>query len=245
MKKFKRRMYLKLRKRLGKDPEVFAPHGVPIRVPEDTDLAITYLLAKGRPYEEEEAGMVQGFMAPGTNVIELGGCMGIVSALIRKTIGPDAQHIIVEANPRLVPICEANATIGAAEGKTRVLAAAIDYSGAETVTFAAGPNAHMGRVGAGGEAGVTVPALQLSELAKTLPDGPFALVCDIEGGELSLFAAERDLLNRIDLIVLETHPHIYAGGAADMAPMMAAICDSGLELVKEEKDVICFQRKPR
>lgn len=243
-KKFKRRQYLKLRKRLGHSNEDFAPHGVPVHIPEGSDLAITYLLAKGRAYEAEEAGMVRDFLAPGMNVIELGGCFGVVSALVRKTIGPDARHIIVEANPALIGTLTRNATSGAAPGRTEVLNAAVDYSGAPSVTFSIGPNAHMGRLGAGGQT-VTVPALRLSDLAARLPEGPYALVCDIEGAELGLFAAEAGALDRVDLVILETHPDAYPRRKADLDAMLGLLADAGLARVRAEEDVVCFRRTGR
>ena len=75
-----------IRKIFVSDDEFFSPHGVPIRVPKDGDLAIRYLLARGRPYEAPEADMVRKYLSIVMTVIELGGCYGIVSALIRKQI---------------------------------------------------------------------------------------------------------------------------------------------------------------
>ena len=244
MKQLRRRFYLWLRQVTGKSSEDFAPHGVPVHIPADADLAIRYLLAKGRPYEAPEAEMVTRYLAPGTHVIELGGCMGVVSALIRSRIGPAARHIVVEANPDLAKICGANATRAAAPGATDVVEAAVDYSGAATVTFARGHNAHVGHVARPGEDGFTVPAVTLSQLAARLPEGPFALVCDIEGGEIALFAAEAatGILERITLLVLETHPKVYPGGAADLAAMVARIEAAGLTEVSNSEQVICFRR---
>lgn len=240
-KKFQRRQYLKLRKRLGRSNEDFAPHGVPVHIPEGSDLAITYLLAKGRPYEAEEAGMVRDYLLPGTNVIELGGCFGVVSALVRKTIGPEARHVIVEANPSLIDPLTRNAGQGAAPGQTDVLNAAVDYSGAASVTFSIGPNAHMSRLGAGART-VTVPAVRLVDLVARLPAGPYALVCDIEGAELGLFAAEADALDRIGLLVLETHPDAYPRGKEDLDAMLTTLAAAGLVQVRAEADVVCFRR---
>lgn len=240
-KKFKRRQYLKLRKWLGHSNEDFAPHGVPVHIPEGIDLAITYLLGKGRPYEAEEAAMVRDFLRPGMNVIELGGCFGVVSALIRKTIGPEAHHVIVEANPALVPTLKRNAGQGAAPGRTEVINAAVDYSGAPSVTFAIGPNAHMGRIGAGAET-VTVPAVRLEDLATRIPEGPYSLVCDIEGAELGLFAAEAKALDRVALVILETHPDAYPRGRADVEALRGRLVAAGLQELRAEADVICFGR---
>lgn len=238
---FKRRQYLGLRKRLGHNVEDFAPHGVPIHIPEGSDVDISYLLAKGRPYEGEEAGMVRDFLKAGSNVIELGGCFGVVSALVRKTIGPEARHLIVEANPALIGPLTSNAVQDALPGRTEVLNAAIDYSGAETVEFSIGSNAHIGRLGAGRNS-VKVPVVRLSSLVAKLPEGPYALICDIEGAELALFAVEGRSLDRVDFLALETHPNVYPRGKADLDEMLATLKSAGLELLREERGVFCFGR---
>ncbi|KEO54187.1 FkbM family methyltransferase [Thioclava pacifica] len=240
--KFRRRLFFLIQRLRGKSCEDFAPHGVPVHVPSNADIAIRYLLAKGLPYEEPEAEMVRQYLQPGTNVIELGGCVGVISALVRDRIGPDAQHIIVEAKPELAAICRQNAERGAAPGAVEVVEAAVDYSGKPMITFALGHNAHVGHVARDGEGGFSVPAITLSNLAERLPDGPFALVCDIEGEELALFAAEGALLERATLVILETHPHVYPGKEADLARMRQQIEMTGLQQVAESDQVICFRR---
>ena len=189
--------------------------------------------------------MVRRDLAPCQNVIELGGCFGLISAVIRQAIGPDARHIAVEADAGLARACAENAVIGANPQCTSTIVAAVDYSGRDTVTFQTGHNAHVGHVPGAGEVGATgkpVATTTLRKLAALLPDGPFALVCDIEGTELALFQADADLLPRITLLVLETHPKVYSGGEADLAQMVATITASGLRVVEEAEQVICFTR---
>lgn len=243
MKKFRRQLILWVMKLFGKDTENFAPHGVPIQIPADADLALRYLLARGRPYEAPEAKLITDHLPRGTNVIELGGCMGVVSALIRHTIGPEAKLVVVEANPELAVICETNAIRNDPSGKTIVVQKAVDYSGQPTVTFATGHNAHVGHVVEAGEMGLTVPATTLSSLAANIPDGPFALVCDIEGAEIALVKHEQEVLGRVSLLVLETHPDIYANGRSDLDILCAALGGLGLRLVEEIDQVLCFRRE--
>jgi FkbM family methyltransferase len=242
-KQFKRRQYLKLRRKLGHSNEDFAPHGVPIHIPEGSDLAIAYLLAKGRPYEAEEAGMVRDFLRPGMNVIELGGCFGVVSALIRRTIGPDACHIIVEANPALIPILSRNAVQNSDPSRTEIINAAVDYSGSQSVSFSIGQNSHMSRVGEGSKRTVTVPALRLSEIADRIAGKPYALVCDIEGAELALIESEAGALSRVDLLILETHPKSYPKNHADSDRILTLLESVGFRSVRKERDVVCLRRE--
>jgi FkbM family methyltransferase len=240
MKKQRRQLYLALRRLFGRERLVYAPHGVPVQVPRDVDLKLRYELARGRPYEAGEAEMVKAYLRPGMSVIELGGCIGIISALIRNQIGPEACHIVVEANPKLARLCKVNAEAGAAPGATQVVVAAVDYSGAATVSFDADHSAHGGHVSA--EGGLSVPTITLTKLAAALPPGPFALVCDIEGAECSLMDHEPALLERISTFIVETHPDLYANGMVETQRLIDLAAKHGLRQVAQVKNVYAFQR---
>lgn len=235
-------MYLRWRSLFTRDPDVFTPHGIPIRVPPHADLTIRYGLARGQPYEAPEARMVREFLRTGMNVLEMGGCLGVVSATIRNRIGPDPRHVVVEAIPELAEICRSNAMIGAAPGATEVVNAAVDYSGSPTVLFQFGKNAHVGRLARGEAEGIKVSATTLSSLAQRLPPGPFALVCDIEGAEIELVEREPEVFSRVSVFILETHPRFYPGREADRDRLVAAILGRGFRLADSESDVRCFVR---
>lgn len=240
MQMLRRKLYLAVLRLLGRERQVFAPHGIAVQVPREADVKLRYDLARGRPYEAAEAQMIRQFLLPGMSVIELGGCLGIVSALIRNQIGPTAHHIVVEANPELARLCEPNAKIGAANGATQIVVAAVDYSGAASVSFSLGKTAHGGHVSAKGK--ISVPTTTLSKLAESLPPGPFALVCDIEGAELAMINQQEPELRRISLLILETHPTAYPDGAADKDRMLAKIAELGLRQIAQVKNVHAFLR---
>ena len=242
MKTLRRKLILFLMKLFGKDTENFSPHGVPVHIPSNADVAVRHLLARGRPYEAPEATLISRYLSEGSNVIELGGCFGIVSALIRHTIGPEAKLVVVEANPELAIICKANATRNAKDAETVIVQSAVDYSGKPSIKFARGKNAHVGRIAQEGEAGFTVPTTTLASLASMLPDDRFALVCDIEGAEIALVENEMETLARVSLLVLETHPNIYPGGHADLEAMCNTLARLGLHQVEKVEEVLCFRR---
>jgi FkbM family methyltransferase len=243
MSRLNRRVYMWLRDRLVSDHEAFSPHGIPVRVPKTADPSIRYLLARGRPYEQPESELVRELIPKGTNVIELGGCLGIVSATIRQQIGAKARHIIVEARTELIPVCEANASREAEAGTTMVIQAAIDYSGSPFVEFALGHNIHVGHVAGPNQIGVRVPATTLSKVSEQIPSQSFALVCDIEGAELALVQHETQTLQRVSVLILETHPDIYANGTQDLDHLIANLDRIGLHRVAQKGQVYGFQRR--
>ena len=72
LKLFKRYLWVLMRSIFFSDGDIFNPHGVPVKLPRNTDISIRYFLARGRPYEAPEARMVQKYISKGNNVIELG-----------------------------------------------------------------------------------------------------------------------------------------------------------------------------
>lgn len=242
-KELKRRFYLDLRSLVNNSSETFTPHGIPVNIPAYCDTAIRYLLARGRPYEESEAKMIKSHLGRDTNVVELGGCFGVISALIREKIGPNAYHIIVEANPNLAAVCSVNATQMQRGKNTEVIVAAVDYSSKKYVNFAFGNNAHCGHVDAVSTVGVLTPTITLSDIAQRIPEGPFALICDIEGAEEHLFKKEMALISRLSLIILETHPHMYAGSTVAQVKMLDLITSAGMQEIERSENVICFKPK--
>ena len=245
MKRFNRKIFIDLQRLLGKNTEHFNPHGVQVYVPSGTDVDLQYLLLRGRPYEEAEAELIGRFLQPQSNVIELGGCLGIISALIRNKIGPEAIHLIVEPNPKLIDICRHNAMQGASIDKTSVIEAAIDYSGSEFANFQFGANAHGSQVVKNDEGiDILVPTVRFKKLVKQLPEGPFTLVCDIEGAEIALFENETDHLSNISQIFLETPPSVYRDKVNDLSRMLSNILDSGMNLSALLGQVLYFSRPP-
>lgn len=240
LKLFKRYLWVLMRSIFFSDGDIFNPHGVPVKLPRNTDISIRYFLARGRPYEAPEARMVQKYISKGNNVIELGGCYGVISALIQKKIGPNAKHIIVEANPSLAAICAINANANKKVNNAEVVVAAVDYSGKKEISFAPGANAHVGHVALEGEEGFTVPTTTLAEQAKKLEGNSYVLVCDVEGAELDLFQNERKSLSRVHLLILETHLHIYPKKIFDLQQLLQNIEKLGLIEIERSESVICF-----
>ena len=238
----RRKIFMKISELRGKSTTKFRPHGVGVVIPKGIDDDIRYQMTRGRTYEEPEGRFVKKALSTGMNVIELGGSLGVISALIRSVIGKEALHIIVEANPTLIDTCRANATRGVDGAKTEIICAAIDYSGNATVTFANSGGAHVGMVSEDGN-GITVPAIKLTDIVSELGNERFALVCDIEGMEAALFDNESGLLEQIDAIILETHPDAYSDGAATADRIINTCESAGLILIENTAHVLCFTRQ--
>ena len=74
-----------------------------------------------------------------------------------------------------------------------------------------------------------------------IPEGPFVLICDIEGAELQLFEREKEILSKLSLLILETHPNLYLDGSAAEKRMLEKIEAAGMQEIDRSNSVLCFQ----
>jgi len=55
-------------------------------------------------YEEPERKALTRFVNPELPVVELGACIGVVSCLTNRRLRAPEKHVVVEANPALLPL---------------------------------------------------------------------------------------------------------------------------------------------
>lgn len=218
-------------------------HGLRVRIPADSGAGVGNALLRGK-YEREEAGFILKRLPNDLPVVELGGSLGVVSALIRSRLLESTPHVIVEANPALVEICRENASQGA-NGTTRVLNRALGY-GSSVLKFAVGDSVHANHLAQEGDRAariIEVPAITLAELLAIVgTDGKFVLVCDIEGGELDLIRNEPEALQRAAMIIMELHPGFYPDGVRTEAEILRIMGEIGFRLESRNSDVCLWTR---
>jgi len=222
--------------------DVFDFHGVAVRLPPDVDVAAANALIRGK-YEQEEATLISNHLPDNIPVIELGGSLGVVSALIRSKLRPDARHVIVEANPKLIGICKTNAQVGMGGGWTEIVHGAVFYDG-PVARFGIANEVHASAIGpaASGET-IEVPAVKLAELYRQLgsPES-FVLVSDVEGAEYDLFAHETETLRHVELAIVELHPRSYAAQGRSEADLLRNAAAAGLQVAERLSDVVLLRR---
>jgi len=240
MKNFKRSLVLFLRSIIKGEPNIFSPHGVPIYIPNTANKLLRYNLALNKPYESEEADFVKRFLPPNQDVIELGGCYGVISALVREMLLDEFRLIVVEANQSLIEICENNASRMHTKSETHVVNAAIAYSNSQPVYFHEGSNPHNSS--SDKCVGVEIQTITLGSIVQRYTVNSFTLICDIEGHELDLIKYESEELAKASVIIIETHPHLYPLGLQDQILLISDIKQIGFELVEIKNDVCVFEK---
>src|SRR5687768_9453953 len=85
--------------------------------------AIRSRLVRGR-YERAELHLLRRWLEPDSPVVELGGGIGVVATLVNRRLSDPARHVVVEANPSLIPVINRQRT--ANEAHFRVEHGAVD-----------------------------------------------------------------------------------------------------------------------
>ena len=176
-------------------------------------------------YEDDERALIKKFLRPDDTVLECGACLGIVSCVTNSLLRDKTRHVVVEANPKVIPSLYRNRELN----KAGFLIEHCAVSGKNEETFYLHPHYIVGGTSqrASNEA-VRLPGRSVRELDARY--GPFtALIMDIEGSELDAFQAAGDLFSRYRLVVVELHP--WAIGEAKVQQCRDILAAAGLRHV--------------
>ncbi len=155
-----------------------------------------------KSWEEEARYLFKKYQPTDLPLIELGASIGIVSCITNKQLADPKAHIIVEANPNLLPILEKNRVQNACQ--FNVLNKAVAYGAAE-VHFNLNDRCNEGHLSTTAE-GITVPATTLQEILDTGGFTKANMICDIEGAELPLVENEGQVLSdHFNWLIIEVH----------------------------------------
>ena len=152
-------------------------------------------------YENAERRLLKRFLDPTLPVIELGGSSGIVSCLTNRALTNPRAHVVVEANPHLLPLLERNRSLN--RGQFEIVHAAIAY-GVPCVSFMTDHSLLGNKVSADGP--VTVNTTSLAALIHARDWEACTLLCDIEGAEADMVDHDAAIIaERVHWIMMETH----------------------------------------
>lgn len=192
-------------------------------------------------YERFERMAVRKFVDLGHPVIELGGCIGVVACITNRLLTNPTAHIVVEANPFVVPLLEENRVRN--DCHFEIVNAAIAY-GVESIAFTPARDWWINSVRQvrEGEAKVVVGTTSLRALIEKHKFESFTLICDIEGHEFDLLLNEESAIKQAGTLIIETHPHII--GEAKTAHMLTRIQEIGFRIVDQGANVFVMTRLP-
>lgn len=144
-----------------------------------------------------------------SSVLELGGCLGIVSLFIGKKLSDPSKHIVLEPNPKLLGPMEKIKRDNNAQ--YTILNNFLGPITDEVRPFSLHPNHVMGgRLGKVYSDVVDITGKKFTDLEQEHNIKFDSIIMDIEGGEYGLYQEkffEPSLMNRIKFLMIELHPH--------------------------------------
>lgn len=152
-------------------------------------------------YETGERKLVRQFLRADDRVIELGGCIGVLSCLVNGRLSSRTHHLVVEANPELIPLLTRHRELNQACFQIEECAVSTERE----VPFAIHRlMTHGGVFGPGDARLIRVRGRSLADLHYSR--GPFnTLLMDVEGSELEILRASKELLGNYRLVIIELH----------------------------------------
>lgn len=184
-------------------------------------------------YEKSERRLAVRHVACNLPVIEGGGSIGVVSCVTNRLLHDPSKHLVVEANPALLPLLTKNRDRNGA--KFSIVHAALGAEGS-TVTFYMHGKSSAGSIRRETDQAVVVPAMTLMALLRKTGWKNISLLCDIEGAEIDLIRNEGTILRDfVQVFIVEMHPQI--SGVSSVNEALQALLYLGFVVREREEDV--------
>jgi FkbM family methyltransferase len=188
-------------------------------------------------YEGKERFASKRYIRRDVPVVELGASLGVVSCLVNRRLRAPQRHVVVEANPEVLPMLVENRDRNGC--KFEILHGAAGGEG-KTVRIYFGKGALTGSSITAADNWAEISAVTLAEVVLARGFGCCALICDIEGAEINLIRSEIDTFrSRVEMFIVEFHPRI--NGAEPVQDARRILKENGFEELWHEGDVFVFQ----
>jgi FkbM family methyltransferase len=186
-------------------------------------------------YERSERDAVIRFLWPDYPVIELGAGLGVVSCISNKRLADPSSHIVVEANPNMIPLIERNKRLN--QCCFTVMNAAVLYTErSETTLYPAKFFDRTSLYLSDGATNLSVATTTLRAVAEICQFSRFTLICDVEGSEIDIIKNEIDLLKeRAVMIIMELHPHLT--GSLSVAEALNSLRAANFDIIHSDMSV--------
>ena len=196
---------------------------------------LRYLLLSGK-HEKPERTLIRRYLDPELALIELGGALGVVSCIANRLLRHPERHVVVEANPALVPLLVSNRSRNRC--RFAVLNRAVAYR-QRVARFHVNANVLASSVGVPDEHGVDVPATTLQQILEQHDFGRCTLICDIEGAEVELVRHESSVLSaHVKTLIMEVHDRLVGPEVSNH--MLQTLNDVGFRVLDRAWDSFAF-----
>lgn len=190
-------------------------------------------------YEEAEEYIVRRHLPVDVDVIELGSGLGFVSCVADDVIDDEKEHVVLEPNPKIVPILEQTKDLNDAEFTIieKAYGTVSDTVSLFIYKYFWGTSTRAKRDPV---RTIQVPTVNLRSLCQEYDIGKFSLILDIEGGEFDLIADELTFLaNNCNLLIIEFHD--FVDESVDDA--RSDLQREGFSLLAERDNVYVYENR--
>jgi FkbM family methyltransferase len=184
-------------------------------------------------YELPERQLILKHLPSDSSVLELGGCIGVVSCLVNSLLTDRHSHVVVEANPFLIPFLERNRDVNGA--KFSVEHCMVTRATEATLSLAADMDSSKA-----GDQGLSVPTRTCENIEASYQLSFDTLIMDIEGAEREFIKENEFLFQKLKLIVVEFHPSII--GSAETNVLRMLLAEYGLTKVDQKLTTEVYRR---
>lgn len=194
-------------------------------------------------HEMEERELAKRWVPSDIPIVELGGGLGVVSCLANRKLNDPSQHVVVEANPEMVPVLTRNRDLNRC--RFVIINRALGYD-ADTIRFAVdGEFVASSTVETNAPAKlINVPTISVETVMAEHCLDEAGIIADIEGGEVDLIRRELPRLGeRIRYVLAEMHPLIV--GEEIVAALKQELVEMGFEHAQTIGDSSFFARPAR
>ena len=231
-------------------PENIEIDGVKFKLRNTPYSFATKLILKRKKYEVNEWRLLKSVLKVNDVVIEMGGSIGILTALIAKHIGTGGYIVSVEASERLTRYSkswlENNPNVKVLTGfafpvfkvENSIRITQMDESLGSLggiVSYDMSENKSVKDI-----SNKENPVYDINALMKYLAKQPTVLVIDVEGSEKIIIEQDFELPESVRIIVIELHPHFY--GLPVRNKIIKKIEFSGFSLGTEISEVFLFRK---
>lgn len=208
----------------------------------------TRWLIKNNLYEKEERELLLQVLAPGMQVIEMGGSIGVLSAVIANAIDKEGRLVSIEASEKLTQYSKkwlekmGNVRVVTGYGFPIWKAPALQLKKFDETAGSLGGTLSFD-ITTSAEAGKAHENIyDISRLCSQYDLQPDVLVIDVEGSEIIMTTQPILLPPSVRYLLIELHNGIYAQGKKDEALVNSAIVADGFILQQRLANVYLYTR---
>jgi len=181
-------------------------------------------------YEKQERRYLKQFLPKNSTVLELGACLGVVSCITNRMLDRPERHVVVEANPKVIPVIEENK----ARNHCSFHIENCMVSKNPVNEFFIGKSLLTSSIRRQTTEKIRVSGKTVADLEITYGLKFDVLMMDIEGGELDFLRENREKLKELNVIFMEVHPHPEVLSQQDVAECQSILEKAGFNKVVDD-----------